>query len=398
MFKEYIINLIQHYRNMGVLICLIFEFLGVPVPGEPIMTFLGFLTQKSDSSLILAIIYAVIGTNIGSLAAYIIGYKYSEKILIIFSNFLHLKRESIDNSKRIFDKYKISLFLFGRYVPGLRHLIPYFSGIDKIKLSIFLTFNFIGSVIWCSSFVILGFIVGDKWHSIESLITHYSIIFLLLIIFVFIVYKFFNKHKLTIYFTTLPLICFIMISQRLIEQNLAVFDGRIYDYIDNFINKDLTLLMKIISYLGSGQFLILISFLSFFILKKHKKYSVYSKYILINLMLTFVINEAFKFIFHRERPDILRLVDATGFSFPSGHSMTGLCFYGLILYLIVINTQVRWKKYVITLLFCVFIFSIGLSRIYLGVHYASDVLAGFSFGLAWLVAYIAIINKSRQGG
>ena len=114
--------------------------------------------------------------------------------------------------------------------------------------------------------------------------------------------------------------------------------------------------------------------------------------IALNLAIVSVLNEAFKVIFHRERPDILRLVEAGGFSFPSGHSMISMSFYGFIAYLFYANMKSRWK-YLIISMFSVIILLIGISRIYLGVHYASDVLAGFSAGLTWLAIFVMLINK-----
>jgi undecaprenyl-diphosphatase len=151
--------------------------------------------------------------------------------------------------------------------------------------------------------------------------------------------------------------------------------------------------MIVITYMGSAQTLILISVLNYLIVRKDKRYSLYGKVIAVNLGITWIFNEIFKVIFHRQRPDILRLVEAGGFSFPSGHSMVSISFYGLILYFVYKNIENGFIRYLLVAFLILLIVSIGISRVYLGVHYASDVLAGFSAGAAWLAVFIALVNK-----
>ena len=126
---------------------------------------------------------------------------------------------------------------------------------------------------------------------------------------------------------------------------------------------------------------------------KNKKISLY---ILINLVCSFILNETFKSIFLRTRPVGINLIEASGYSYPSGHSMVALSFYGFIGYLL-------YKKYnnknIKTFLITSTIFLIlvvGFSRIYLGVHYLTDVIAGFILGLIYLPLYIKIIKLEKK--
>lgn len=211
--------------------------------------------------------------------------------------------------------------------------------------------------------------------------------------FVYIVFKYFSKHKAVIFSITVPLFIFIKLSEDYIRNELSVFDNMIYSFLSGFISGSLTMSMKTITYFGSTLILAILAISLYFIFIRAEKYAVYSRLIIINLVASSVLNELFKVLFHRERPNILRLVDVAGFSFPSGHSMTSLSFYGFLIYIFLKNIKSIYIRIMATASLCILILLIGISRIYLGVHYASDVLAGFSAGMAWLAGFIALSKR-----
>ena len=104
----------------------------------------------------------------------------------------------------------------------------------------------------------------------------------------------------------------------------------------------------------------------------------------------------FKSIFHRVRPGIDRLIDITGYSFPSGHATVGFAFYGMLAYLLYLNLKNRWARILISFLILIMVFFIGVSRIYLGVHYPSDVIAGFATGGLALSASILGLHATEH--
>lgn len=110
----------------------------------------------------------------------------------------------------------------------------------------------------------------------------------------------------------------------------------------------------------------------------------------VNLVLVVVINQVLKFIIQRPRPDGFRLATASGFSFPSGHSMVAMAFFGLLAWLVWKYEADRRLRRLYATGFALVIVMIGVSRIYLGVHYASDVLGGFCLSMAWLAVYTRV--------
>ena len=114
-----------------------------------------------------------------------------------------------------------------------------------------------------------------------------------------------------------------------------------------------------------------------------------SPVVLVVLLLVIValLNVGLKTLVQRPRPEGFRLIEETGFSFPSGHSMVAMAFFGLIVWLVWRYERDRRQRNLLTIAFGIVIAMIGISRIYLGVHYASDVLGGFCASIIWLALY-----------
>ncbi len=111
----------------------------------------------------------------------------------------------------------------------------------------------------------------------------------------------------------------------------------------------------------------------------------------VNLLGVLVLNTVLKEIVQRPRPDGFRLISETGYSFPSGHSMVSMAFFGLLVWMVWTYERDRRLRNFLCVAFSLVIVMVGASRIYLGVHYASDVLAGFCVSLIWLAFYTHVI-------
>lgn len=116
-----------------------------------------------------------------------------------------------------------------------------------------------------------------------------------------------------------------------------------------------------------------------------------------NLVLALALNQILKAIVQRPRPDGFRLAEASGFSFPSGHSMVAMAFFGLLIWFVWRYEKDNVRRVLLIIALCAIIAMIGISRVYLGVHYASDVLAGFCLSLIWLVFFTKVIAPLFMG-
>lgn len=109
-----------------------------------------------------------------------------------------------------------------------------------------------------------------------------------------------------------------------------------------------------------------------------------------------VLDQALKFIFHRPRPTFQTpIIVAHGFSFPSGHAMGSLIGFGLLAYLVIRVTRRVELRIAIIIAAVALVIAIGISRLYLGVHYFSDVVAGYAAGVVWLTACLSGAELTR---
>lgn len=191
----------------------------------------------------------------------------------------------------------------------------------------------------------------------------------------------------------ITLIIFIYIVQNVFTQETLKIDKIVYDTVISQYRTDmLTTIFTCITALGSAFVLVGICIFSFLFLK-NKRVSIC---LCANLMISYLTNLFLKNIIQRERPNDFRLIDETGYSFPSGHSMVSMAFYGLIIYFIYKYVKNKYIKWSLCAMLTILIFLIGFSRIYLGVHYTSDVIAGFIASIGYLIIFTSMISLIKD--
>ena len=185
------------------------------------------------------------------------------------------------------------------------------------------------------------------------------------------------------------LIGFLAIAEDVFNKEIMNGDIVGYKLISTFLISDFaTPIAKFITNFGGAIFLTVLTIILFILIKNKKiGLSIFS-----NLVIITALNQLLKNILQRPRPTY-RIIEETGYSFPSGHSMISMAFYGYIIYLIYKYVKNKYIKWFSIVLLSILICSIGISRIYLGVHYTSDVLGGFLISVSYLVIYISAVNK-----
>ena len=141
-----------------------------------------------------------------------------------------------------------------------------------------------------------------------------------------------------------------------------------------------------ITFLGSATGIIILTIILFLIIKNKQQNILLGA----NLCIITLINQILKYLIMRPRPNIFRIVEESGYSFPSGHSMVSMAFYGYLIYLVYKNMKNKYLKWFLIITLAILIILIGISRIYLGVHYTTDVLGGFLISLSYLIVYTHI--------
>ncbi len=201
--------------------------------------------------------------------------------------------------------------------------------------------------------------------------------------------EFFKKYfKWIVLFVFL--IGFLALAEDVFHKEIMKSDIIGYELVSRFLIGDVaTPVAKVITQLGGAIFLITLTIILILFIKNKKiGISIFS-----NLAIITVLNQILKRILQRPRPTEFRIIEETGYSFPSGHSMVSMAFYGYLIYLCLKYINNKYLKWSLTIVLSFLIGTIGVSRIYLGVHYTSDVLGGFLISIAYLIIYIMAVNK-----
>jgi phosphatidylglycerophosphatase B len=205
-----------------------------------------------------------------------------------------------------------------------------------------------------------------------------------------------KKHLVSTGFFILSfLIAFAVFIERLELHRLLGFDGKIIEVVQRKIDHPITRFMKLFSFLGSPGMVSAFVGVGALLLYRNGHRREASGLIVANAA-GVGFNEGLKYLFRRQRPDIHRLVPIHGYSFPSGHSIGSVMFYGTLCYFLWKKMSGMFARIIMFLTGGFMVLVTGLSRVYLGVHYPSDVLSGYAAAGAWLGTCIKGFNAYLQ--
>ena len=198
-----------------------------------------------------------------------------------------------------------------------------------------------------------------------------------------------------IYYLYISIICFFLfffLTIFIVNGNTIFFDMPSYTWILSLKHTNYFLFCTMF---GEAKFLIPIVLISFFLFKDKSHW----KFLTSMMILEVLLNTILKWFFSRPRPMELRMIEETGYSFPSGHMMASTMFYGLCIYFLWQTSCKKSLKILGSILLTFLILSIGMSRVYLGVHYMSDILGGFLLSLCILsfgIFFYQSMNHVKQ--
>ena len=197
--NNFVINIMNKYGYLGILFLITIENIFPPIPSEVILTLGGFMTSKENITMSLfgVIMYSTFGSMLGAIILYYLGYFFNKDRLLKIvrsrvGRILCLKESDIAKSDNSFNKNGDLTVLYSRFVPIVRSLISIPAGVNKMKLSIFLLYTFIGSLIWNTVLVGLGRLVGENYMVVASIFNKYSKVILILLICI-LLYKIIKK-------------------------------------------------------------------------------------------------------------------------------------------------------------------------------------------------------------
>ena len=185
---------------------------------------------------------------------------------------------------------------------------------------------------------------------------------------------------------------FIELTEEVQDKTMRGFDRQVTEYITSYRTPELNQIFTFITDLGDVYaYVVAVTIVIIFFLKKFRSWKFILELVGV-LILATLSNIALKRVFNRARPMSEHLVVVESLSYPSGHAMSAMAFYGFLIYLVFRIKMSRWLRTLLALFFAVLILLIGISRIYLGVHFPSDVVGGFLAGLIWVAFCIILFN------
>jgi membrane-associated phospholipid phosphatase len=193
---------------------------------------------------------------------------------------------------------------------------------------------------------------------------------------------------------------FVELTDELAENELGSFDKSTTEFVTSFRDEALTDYFMFVTQLGDRYTYIVMTVLlaAFYLIKKRSwKFTLQTSLV---LLLASLSNMVLKKVINRARPSLEHLVSVNTLSYPSGHSMSAMAFYGFLIFLCVRYRMPVWMRYILVTILTMLVLSIGASRIYLGVHYPSDVAAGFIGGFIWVcfcAVLFSLIDLLRKG-
>ena len=164
---------IGHYGYLGIFIVLIFGIIGLPIPDEVLLTYIGYNTYLGRMSFGLSILISFLGAMIGITISYFLGAKLGEPFLRRFGPKLGIKEKTIKRTHHLFEKIGGILLFVGYFIPGVRHVTAYIAGILDYSYKRFSLFAYAGALVWVTTFITLGHLLGVHWTRMAYFFSHF---------------------------------------------------------------------------------------------------------------------------------------------------------------------------------------------------------------------------------
>jgi membrane protein DedA with SNARE-associated domain len=158
----------SRYGYWVVFFGVMLENAGIPIPGETVLLFAGFLAYHGKIELLPAILVAIAGATLGDSMGFVIGRYGGRPFVNRFIRRFPVVRKSFDHSQELFLKYGQWAVFTGRFITGLRMFAGIIAGLFRMRYRRFLFFNFTGATVWAIAIIYVGFLFGNSWQLVEQ--------------------------------------------------------------------------------------------------------------------------------------------------------------------------------------------------------------------------------------
>lgn len=386
--------LIPFFHQYGYVILFFGSFLeglpliGVIVPGATLAVFGGFLARTHTLHFSIVFIVLMMGAYLGDVLNYFLGRFFGYKFLKKYGKYFFLTEERLEFVRSQIKNHQGKTLILGRFTAFTRSLSPFAAGASNVEISSFLTLTLISAVLWSFAHAAIGFIFG-RW--LEKIIKHLGLIFVIAIIIGILAvytYRFVNaRHhifkKYQIYSLVVMLLSLFVFTSALNEVTenewLVFINHYIANLASNLQSDWLTPIMIGITNIGNVFYLsIFTAALALYLISQKRKYL--AALTLFSLLLGEFLQFFLKEIISIPRPPT-PLVHTFLSAYPSGHATAAMILGSFLFLTFSPKIKNTIGKVLFVSLILIGVLLIGFSRIYLNVHWASDIIGGFSLGL-----------------
>lgn len=402
--NDFLLNLplplLDHWGYIIIFISAIAETLpiiGAFVPGQTVIILGGLLAELKVLKLQAVILTASSGVIIGDLLAFYIGHKFGYDFVVRYGKYFFLNEEKYQKTKDLVSEHAGKALIIGRFSPFTRALAAFLAGIYKIKFSKFIFYSIVGGVSWSIISVFLGYIIGQGFEGAAKYFGRIVLGAIILIVLMFLAYRALNKkrqvfvknYSLYLILNGLSIYVFSkMLEDYFTEAATYKFDLWLSENMFFIWRARLSELMIFITNILSPEVLLAIAMLAaIYFFKKKNWYN--AALIFMGSAGGLILGTLAKRLIGRARPSG-GLILENGLSFPSQHALMALIFFSLAILLFTkkIKNKLFKSLFIFSNLFLIIL--VGWSRIYLKVHWFSDLLAGLALGLFWLTFLILV--------
>jgi undecaprenyl-diphosphatase len=450
-----LLQLVTSYGYVGVALLVTLEGIGLPVPGETALITAAALAAQGHLSIVGVLLAASLGTILGGSGGYWIGREGGLALTGRAGRWLRVNPRRLDRARGYFDRYGAKVVFLGRFVAVLRIVVALVAGVVRMPFGLFTVYNALGGICWSLIFGSAGFFLGRNLPRLEGGLGRAGFVLALLVAVIALVvlcWRWAHEHRdalwdaaarfqrrmfaarpiarlaagrrharetvpsarrvtpggyLTLHvaigfaLSLVALALFATLTEGVLLERgtLAHFDAALLATLHQTAIPAAVAVANVVSLLGSVPVMSALGIAVAVVLAMRRRRLLLAGWA-VALMGSALLTSLLKVLVHRPPPRLvfanpLMTANAT-WSFPSGHVLGALVAYGLVAYLLTRTiASHRWQVAVVAAALAVII-AIGLARLYLGVHYFSDVMAGYAAGAVWLATVISGLEVPRR--
>ncbi len=378
---------------------------GVPivgpfVPGHTIVILSGFLSKIGVLDLSYVLALSMAGAFMGDLLGFMCGRKFGFVFLNRFGKYFFIKDQHVEKVKTIVQKHSGKSIILGRFSPLTRALAPYITGASGVSLRSFWFFDLIGVILWACVSIGLGFVFGASYKVAAVFFGKFILAAIIIGVFTVWSYHFINRQfhifaryeLITLFLNLSGLYVFFKMIQDALVQSSAIVGFDVWFNLLLLSNTKPFLASFFIfmtnTFSPTSLMMLMIIGICYFLYRKQWRYAFITFFSYSGGMF---LSGFIKEMVLRARP-VDSIVSAGGYSFPSGHATAIMIVCVIAIYTLArrFTSTTKREMFIVSLVLLTLL--IGFSRLYLGVHWFSDVIAGFALGLFWTTFIILAVR------